>query len=153
MSRDRIANNFTLKPIGIVHSGFQTSEEIKVSQKARGEIEIYPEYEPGLKNIDGFSHLIVIWGFHLSDEEKLTAHPPYYPQQERGVFATRSPHRPNRLGLTIVRLLSREGRLLQVEGLDMAEGSPVFDLKPYTPKDQILETKFGWLDSVEGETT
>jgi len=150
---DRTSNSFILKPIGIVHSGFQTPEEIRSSQKVKGEIEIYPEYEPGLKDIDGFSHLIVIWGFHLSDEEKLTAHPPYYPQQERGVFATRSPHRPNRLGLTIVRLLRREGRFLQVKGLDMAERSPVFDLKPYTPKDQILEAKFGWLDSADGETT
>jgi len=153
MSKNKAANNFILKPIGIVHSGFQTSEEIKVSQKARGEIEIYPEYEPGLKDIDGFSHLFVIWGFHLSEGDKLTAHPPYYPRQERGVFATRSPHRPNRSGLTIVKLLKREGRFLRVEGLDMAEGSPVFDLKPYTPKDQILEAKFGWLDSADGETT
>ncbi len=153
MSSDRTANCFTLKPIGIVHSGIRTTEQIGDSGKARGEIEIYPEYEPGLKDIDGFSHLFVIWGFHLSEGDKLTAHPPYYPYRERGVFATRSPHRPNRLGLTIVRLLRRKGGFLQVKGLDMAEGSPVFDLKPYTSRDQKLEAKFGWLDSVEGETT
>jgi len=148
---DRTTNNFILKPIGIVHSGFITPQEVSASQKAQGEIEIYPEFEPGLKDIDGFSHLFVIWGFHLSDEEKLRAHPPYYPYQERGVFATRSPHRPNRLGLTIVKLLKREGRFLKVEGLDMVEGSPIFDLKPYTLRDQKLEARFGWLDSVDSD--
>jgi tRNA-Thr(GGU) m(6)t(6)A37 methyltransferase TsaA len=153
MVTDKTANNFILKPIGIIHSGFRTTEQIRSSQKVRGEIEVYPEYEPGLKDIDGFSHLFVIWGFHLSDEERLTAHPPYYPRQERGVFATRSPRRPNRLGLTVVRLLKREGRFLKVKGLDMAAGSPLFDLKPYTPKDQISEARFGWLDSVEGGET
>ena len=135
----------------MVHSGIRTTEQIGDSGKTKGEIEVYPQYEPGLKDIDGFSHLFVIWGFHLSDEEKLRAHPPYHPYQERGVFATRSPHRPNRLGLTIVKLLKREGRFLKVEGLDMVEGSPVFDLKPYTPRDRKLEARFGWLDSVEGE--
>jgi len=151
MSLGRTANRFILKPIGIVHSGIRTTEQIGDSGKIRGKIEVYLEYEPGLKDIDGFSHLFVIWGFHLSDEQRLTAHPPYYPYQERGVFATRSPQRPNRLGLTIVRLLKREGRFLQVEGLDMAEGSPIFDIKPYIPKDQKLEAKFGWLDSVDDD--
>ncbi len=149
----KTTTNFILKPIGIVHSGIRTTEQIGDSGKIRGEIEVYPEYEPGLRDIDGFSHLFVIWGFHLSDEERVTAHPPYYPYRERGIFATRSPHRPNRLGLTVVRLLKREDRFLQVEGLDMAERSPVFDLKPYTSRDQKLEAKFGWLDLAEGETT
>ncbi len=149
MSADKTSTSFILKPIGIVHSGFITPQEVSASQKAKGEIEVYPEYEPGLKDIDGFSHLFVIWGFHLSDEEKLTAHPPYHPRKERGVFATRSPHRPNRLGLTIVKLLKREGRFLKVDGLDMVEGSPIFDLKPYTLRDQKSEAKFGWLNNVD----
>ena len=133
------------KPIGIVHSSFKKSEDIDVRIFAHppgfdqilGELEIFKEYEEGLKDIDGFSHLIVIYAFHKSEGYKLHTKP-LLNDESRGVFSTRSPHRPNPLGLTVVRVLKRDGHILKVSGIDMLEGTPILDIKPDTSEDQKL---------------
>jgi len=145
--------NFTFKPIGLVHSPFKTKEDVpggrntddKGFESVEGTLEIFPEYEEGLEDIEGYSHLIVIFVFHQSGPGTLKSHPPH-DGKERGVFATRSFHRPNPLGLTIVCLLGREGRFLKVRGVDMVEGTPILDIKPYTPRDCKKDARFGWLE-------
>jgi len=137
------ASFFRYQAIGVVHSPFKSPEEIPVERNAspggfddvRGEIEIDPDFAAGLKDIDGFSHLFVLFAFHRTTASKLQAKPPF-DTEVRGIFATRSPHRPNALGLTIVKLEGRKGRILRVSGLDMIEGTPILDIKPYTERDR-----------------
>ena len=138
------------KPIGIVHSPFKEPKEVPKESKdidrAKGSIEVAHEYAKGLKDIEGFSHIFVISHFHLSKDHPLTVKP-YWDDELRGVFATRSPSRPNPIGVSIVRLTKREGNVLHVQGLDMVEGTPVLDIKPYVSKfDQEGVTKAGWLE-------
>ena len=148
--------DYSFKPIGLVHSPFQKIEEVPREknlhpegfQSIQGTLEIFPEFAAGLEEIDGFTYLYVIFVFHQALEKKLISHPPH-DGQPRGVFATRSPRRPNPLGLTIVRLLSREGRFLHVQEIDMIEGTPILDIKPYTPKDIKSDARFGWLEKFQ----
>jgi tRNA-Thr(GGU) m(6)t(6)A37 methyltransferase TsaA len=143
---------FNFKPIGIVHSPFKKKEDISKKRSAdpqgfsgvRGEIEIFPDFIPGLSDVSGFSHLIVIFVFHRSHGKKLFAHPPLG-DKKRGVFATRSPIRPNPLGMTIVRLHQITSGILTVSGIDMIEGTPVLDIKPYTTRDIKTDIRIGWL--------
>jgi tRNA-Thr(GGU) m(6)t(6)A37 methyltransferase TsaA len=143
---------FNFKPIGIVHSPFKKKEDISKKRSAdpqgfsgvRGEIEIFPDFIPGLSDVSGFSHLIVIFVFHRSHGKKLFAHPPLG-DKKRGVFATRSPIRPNPLGMTIVRLHQINSGILTVSGIDMIEGTPVLDIKPYTIRDIKTDIRIGWL--------
>jgi len=145
-------SSFSFKPIGVVHSPFKKKEDIDPQRNAdphgfdgvEGELEIFPEFEPGLKDIDGFSHLLIIFAFHQAGESKLRAKPPL-DDTVRGIFATRSPHRPNPIGLTALRLLGRTKNILRVSGLDMIEGTPILDIKPYTAKDQKSDVKTGWI--------
>jgi tRNA-Thr(GGU) m(6)t(6)A37 methyltransferase TsaA len=146
--------SFCLKPIGVVHSPFKTNEDIDPGRCAdprgfdaiRGELEIFKEYEEGLKDTEGFSHLIVICVFHKSGGYQLLAKP-FLDNQLRGVFSTRSPHRPNPLGLTVVRVIGREGNILRVSGIDMLEGTPILDIKPYTSRDKKSPIRLGWFES------
>lgn len=141
------------KPVGIVHSPFKVREDIKKARcidpkgfdSVRGELEIFPEFSEGLRDIDGFSHIILIFSFHKAENHRLYAHPPF-DGQERGVFSTRSPSRPNSIGMTVLRLLKRKGNVLRVSGVDMIEGTPILDIKPYTPREQKPDAKFGWLE-------
>jgi tRNA-Thr(GGU) m(6)t(6)A37 methyltransferase TsaA len=139
-------------PIGVVHTPFTETKQIPkgpdATHEAEGVIEVNPELEPGLQDIEGFSHLYVIWVFHRATGVDLFAAPPW-DDRPHGVFATRSPRRPNPIGLTVVELLRRDGRRLHVRGVDMLDGSPVLDLKPYLssiPPDRIRR---GWLAEVE----
>jgi tRNA-Thr(GGU) m(6)t(6)A37 methyltransferase TsaA len=140
------------RPIGTVHSPFKGREDIPrarcIDQQGfddvQGELEIFKEFEEGLQDIDGFSHIILLFAFHKSEQRSLIAHPPYDGQQ-RGVFSTRSPHRPNPLGATVLKLFGRKGNVLKVSGIDMIEGTPILDIKPYTPRDQKSDARFGWL--------
>ncbi len=142
-----------LKPIGIVHSPFKKKEDIEAEKFAHpqgfdsieGELEIFKEYEPGLKDTEGFSHLIVIFAFHESEGYRLHTKP-FLDDTLRGLFSTRSPHRPNPIGLTVVKVVARKGNMLHVKGIDMIEGTPILDLKPYTPRDQKPSIKCGWLE-------
>ena len=140
--------------IGIVHSPYTNTADIPkglgAEHEAEGVIEIRPEFEPGLQDIEGFSHLYVIWIFDRADESSLIAYPPS-DDRPHGVFATRSPQRPNPIGLTVVSLLARDGRNLRVRGVDMLDGTPVVDIKPYlsnVPADQLRR---GWLEEAERE--
>ena len=115
---------------------------------AEGTLEIRPELEPGLTDIEGFSHLFIIWVFHRSDGPALLATPPI-DNREHGVFATRSPQRPNPIGLTVVELLGREGSRLLVKGVDMLDGTPILDIKPYLSGVPVEKLKRGWLAEAE----
>jgi len=142
-----------IKPIGIVHSPFKKTEDIEPGKYAyprgfdsiQGELEIFKEFEDGLKDIEGFSHLIVIFAFHKSEGFKLHTKP-LLDDILRGVFSTRSSHRPNPIGITVVNVRERKGNILKVSGVDMIEGTPILDIKPYTPRDQKSSIKLGWLD-------
>lgn len=146
------------KPIGVVHSPFKTKQDIDPMKYAnkdgfdhiQGEIEIFEEYADGLKDTEGYSHLIVLFAFHKSEAFRLHTKP-LLDDVLRGVFSTRSPHRPNPIGLTIVKVLERIGPILRVAGIDMIEGTPVLDIKPYTPRDQKSDIRIGWLTGkIEG---
>jgi tRNA-Thr(GGU) m(6)t(6)A37 methyltransferase TsaA len=140
----------SIKPIGVIHSPFQNREDIKSKKQTskvedfHGELEIFKEFEPGLEDIDGFSHLIIIFEFHKSRQRNLYAHPPH-DRKKRGVFSTRSPNRPNPIGMTIVKLQKREGNVIKVSGIDMLDGTPILDIKPYTQRDLKQNASFGWL--------
>lgn len=148
-----MAASFRFTPIGIVHSQFKNKDDIPVERNVapngfddvEGTIEIFREFAAGLKDVDGFSHLVVIFVFHQAGEGKLLTRPPF-DGRLRGVFSSRSPHRPNPLGMTIVRLLGRNKNILKVAGLDMVEGTPVLDIKPYLRKDRKQGMKTGWMN-------
>jgi len=141
------------KPIGIVHSPFKKTEDIELQRQARtrgfddvaGELEIFDDYKEGLKDIEGFSHIILLFAFHQAKGFKLRTRPPFE-KRLRGLFSTRSPHRPNPLGMTVVKLVQRKGNILKVRGVDMIEGTPILDIKPYTPRDRKSRIRVGWLE-------
>jgi tRNA-Thr(GGU) m(6)t(6)A37 methyltransferase TsaA len=139
---------FTPQPIGFVSSSYKSTGEIPkglgAKHEAQGTLRILPEFEAGLTDIEGFSHLIVIWEFDRSSGLELLGTPPS-DNRPHGVFATRSPRRPNPLGLTVVELLRREGIMLQVRGLDMLDGTPILDIKPYLSSIPMEKLRRGWL--------
>ncbi len=140
---------FSYTPIGILRTPSKTPESIPKSMGvppvAEGVIELDPVYEEGLLDIEGFSHLLVIVAFHLSKTKPLRVTPPGQ-VKERGVFATRSPHRPNAIGVLTVELLSRQGTKLHIHGVDVADGTPVLDIKPYLHHfDCRPEAGIGWI--------
>lgn len=139
-----------LKAIGIAHTPFANPGDVERPQSARGRVEIFSRYADGLKDIDGFSHIILIWLFHKSKGTELQCCPTRYRiPPPRGLFATRSPFRVNPIGLTVVKLLEREGSVLHVKGVDMIEGTPVLDIKPYTRRDRKSNISAGWLDEAK----
>ena len=138
------------KPIGIIHSPYKKSGEPPpqgaLRPEVEGLIEVFPEYQEGLKDIEGFSHLIILYFFHLSRDYSLLAKP-YMDDTPRGIFSIRSPHRPNPIGLSVVRLLGREKNVLRVSEIDILDGTPLLDIKPYVPRfDCRTEAKMGWLE-------
>jgi tRNA-Thr(GGU) m(6)t(6)A37 methyltransferase TsaA len=144
---------FTAQPIGFIHSPYHETSAIPKGLGARhdaeGAIELLREYERGLADIEGFSHLFVLWEFDRAEGFDLIANPPSDAARPHGVFATRSPRRPNPIGLTVVELLRREGTSLRVRGVDMLDGTPVLDIKPYlssVPPQKLLR---GWLAEAE----
>jgi tRNA-Thr(GGU) m(6)t(6)A37 methyltransferase TsaA len=146
------ARTIVLEPIGVVRSPYTTTGEVPkglgAQQDAAGVIEVRPEFEEGLKDIEGFSHLYVIWIFDRTQGSALIAYPPS-DDRPHGVFATRSPQRPNPIGLTVVRLLGRDGPNLRVHGVDMLDGTPVIDIKPYLSSVPGDELRRGWLEEAE----
>jgi tRNA-Thr(GGU) m(6)t(6)A37 methyltransferase TsaA len=143
------------RPIGFVRSPFTETAQIPrgvgSTHVSEGTIEILPELGEGLQDIEGFSHLYVIWLFHKISGYDLVSHPPS-DDRPHGVFATRSPRRPNPIGLTVVRLLERKGTSLRVRGVDMLDGTPVLDLKPYLSSVPPEELRRGWVADVEART-
>lgn len=138
---------FELKQIGVVHSDFTSREELAQSNKDENiaEIEISAEYEDGLDDIEGFSHIILLCWMHKSTFHSLKVQPLYHPEKLRGIFATRHPDRPNPIAMTVLELLERRGNILKVRGIDMLDGTPVLDVKPYSRRDKKDKTVFGWL--------
>ena len=141
-----------MEPIGYIRSPYRETREIPkgcgAKHEAEGVLEILPEFEAGLLDIEGFSHLYVIWQFHRSDGYDLASKPPI-DDRVHGVFATRSPRRPNPIALTVVELLGRDGRELRVRGVDMLDGTPILDIKPYLssiPEDRLRR---GWIAEAE----
>jgi tRNA-Thr(GGU) m(6)t(6)A37 methyltransferase TsaA len=141
-----------MQPIGIIRSPYTETSQIPkgcgARHEAEGTLEILPEFEQGLTDIEGFSHLYVIWVFHKSEGYELLGTPPA-DTTPHGVFATRSPRRPNPIGLTVVRLLGRVGSNLRVAGVDMLDGTPILDIKPYLTSIPMEELRRGWLAEAE----
>jgi len=139
------------KPIGIIHSPYKKMKGTPIqsfaAKEIEGTIEIFPEYMEGLSDLDGFSHIQLLFYFHLSKKFKLKVKP-YMDDQFRGVFATRAPSRPNSIGLSIVNLIKIEGNILYIKNMDMIEGTPLLDIKPYVSKfDDANVKKIGWLEN------
>jgi tRNA-Thr(GGU) m(6)t(6)A37 methyltransferase TsaA len=142
----------TLDPIGTIRSPYTEATQIPkgpgAAHHADGVLELRPEFEPGLDDIEGFSHLFVIWLFDRVDGYDLVAMPPT-DDRPHGVFATRSPRRPNPIGLTVVELLGRDGPRLRVRGIDMLDGTPILDIKPYLSSVPVENIRRGWLAEAE----
>ena len=152
MSRERGLRMFSMRPIGYVRSPYEEAREVPrglgTKHSAEGILEINPELELGLTDIEGFSHLFVIWAFDRSGDFELIGRPPS-DDRPHGVFATRSPKRPNPIGLTVVELVRRDGPRLYVRGVDMLDQTPILDIKPYlsgVPQEQLRR---GWLAEAE----
>ena len=141
---------FVMRPIGIIHSPFEEKEQMPIQasrSQAIGMAEVYPEFTDGLQDIEGFSHLILIYAFHRSAGYVLRVKP-FLDDQERGLFSTRYPRRPNPIGLSIVHLLTRQTNTLTFEGVDVLNGTPLLDIKPYVPDfDQRTEVRTGWYET------
>jgi tRNA (adenine37-N6)-methyltransferase len=145
-------NAFPMQPIGYVKSPYKDAREVPrglgTKHSADGILEIKPELELGLTDIEGFSHLFVIWAFDRSEGFELVGTPPS-DNRPHGVFATRSPKRPNPIGLTVVELLRREGPRLHVRGVDMLDCTPILDIKPYLSNVSPEHLRRGWLAEAE----
>jgi tRNA-Thr(GGU) m(6)t(6)A37 methyltransferase TsaA len=143
---------FSSQPIGFVSSPYKDTKEIPkgfgVKHEADGLLKILPDFELGLTDIEGFSHLIILWEFDRSQGFQLLGTPPI-DDRPHGVFATRSPRRPNPIGLTVVELRRREGSELHVHGVDMLDGTPILDIKPYLSSIPAEKLRRGWLAEAE----
>jgi tRNA-Thr(GGU) m(6)t(6)A37 methyltransferase TsaA len=144
---------FEMRPIGFVRSPYSEKAQIPkgpgAQHRAEGTLELLPELAPGLQDIEGFSHLFVLWVFDRAEGYDLTARVPLDEQTPHGVFASRSPRRPNPIGLTVVELLGREGATLKLRGLDMLDGTPVLDVKPYLSSVAPDALRRGWVEQAE----
>ena len=138
----------SLKPIGVIYTPFKDRKETPIQpfkSKAIGRIEVFRKYQQGLKDIEGFSHIILIYNFHRSKGYKLLV-TPFLDSELRGLFATRYPRRPNQIGITVVKLLSRKNNILIVKGIDIIDRTPLLDIKPYVPEFAVkTKVKVGWL--------
>jgi tRNA-Thr(GGU) m(6)t(6)A37 methyltransferase TsaA len=146
----------TFHPIGVIHSEHFIPQATPIqpayAKDCEGYAEIFPEFAEGLRDLEGFSHIYLMYHFHKSESAKLIVKP-FLQDIEHGVFATRSPHRPNAIGLSVVELLRREGNMLYLSGVDILDGTPLLDIKPYTVKfDLIKTTRNGWQDEVNEAT-
>ena len=141
---------YTVKPIGVIHTPFKEARGVpiqaSVAKDVEGVVEVYPEYVDGLKDLDGFSHIILIYYFHLIKEYSLVVKP-YLDTDLRGLFSTRAPSRPNPIGLSVVRLMEVKGNILHVRDVDIVDETPLLDIKPYIPEFDVRENvRIGWLE-------
>lgn len=146
-----------LKPIGIIHSPFKTLSGMPIQPAGaagvEGTIELFEEYHAGLKDLDGFSHIILLYHFHGSQGFNLHV-VPFMDPEPRGVFATRAPKRPNPIGLSVVQLEKIEGNLLHIRNVDILDGTPLLDIKPYVPGfDAQGAIRCGWLEQAKASVS
>lgn len=144
------------KPIGVIRSEHTVADKTPIqpvyAKGCMGQAEVFEEYAEGLADLDGFSHIYLIYHFHLAPPLKLRARP-FLQDAERGIFAIRGPARPNPIGLSVVELLRIEGCILHFNGADILDGTPLLDIKPYTAKFDLHEVrKSGWQDDVDDDT-
>ncbi len=137
------------KPIGVIHSPFRQAKGTPIQPRSaegvKGTVEMFPEYIDGLKDLDEFSHIILVYHFHLSRQPSLVVKP-FMDDETHGVFATRAPSRPNPIGISTVRLLKIEGNILHIQDVDIIDGTPLLDIKPYVPEfDDRKPAEIGWL--------
>lgn len=140
----------TLKPIGVIRSPFKLNVGTPIQPEGGKDIEavveVFPEFVPGLEDLDGFSHIILVYYFHLCDVTYLKVKP-FLDEEERGVFATRAPVRPNHIGISVVRLDHIEGNHLHIRDVDLLDDTPVLDIKPHIPRLEMPgPTSIGWLE-------
>jgi tRNA-Thr(GGU) m(6)t(6)A37 methyltransferase TsaA len=138
------------KPIGVICSPFKEPKGTPIQPSAasdvEGIVEVFPKYADGLKDLDGFSHVILLYHFHLSKETSLEVKP-YMDEQRHGVFATRAPSRPNSIGISVVRLVKIERNVLHVQNVDIVDRTPLLDIKPYVPDFDVKDVqRTGWLE-------
>jgi len=147
---------FSPQPIGHIRTPYNDTKQIPkglgAKHDAEGVLEILPQFAAGLTDVEGFSHLFVLWVFDRSDGFDLVGTPPI-DQRPHGVFATRSPRRPNPIGLTVVELLRREGGSVHVRGVDMLDGTPLLDIKPYLSSVPPEKLRRGWLADAEARSS
>lgn len=142
--------SITIKPIGIINTPYKEPKGIPIQGKFEkgviGTVRLFPEYRAGLKDIEGFSHLILIYHFNRSKEERLTGKP-FLEDVEHGIFAIRSPHRPNHIGFSIVKIKKVKGKTITFSEVDILDGTPLLDIKPYVKHfDSRGKVKNGWID-------
>jgi tRNA-Thr(GGU) m(6)t(6)A37 methyltransferase TsaA len=150
MPKGESMNETKYKPIGIIHSPFKEPRGTPIqpagAKGIKGTVEIFPEYAGGLKDIGGFSHIILLYHFHLSKGPALIVKP-YMDSEAHGVFAMRGPSRPNPIGISVVGLVRVEGNMLHIQDVDIVDGTPLLDIKPYVPEFDIREVeRIGWLE-------
>ncbi|NLF72577.1 MAG: tRNA (N6-threonylcarbamoyladenosine(37)-N6)-methyltransferase TrmO [Candidatus Anammoximicrobium sp.] len=144
------------EPIGVIRSGHTEPEKTPIqpvyAKGCEGRAEVFAEFAAGLSDVDGFSHIYLVYHMHKTGRPRLTVKP-FLQDVERGVFATRAPCRPNAIGLSIVKLVRREGNILYLDAVDVLDGTPLLDIKPYTAKFDCFETtRNGWQDEVDEQT-
>lgn len=150
------ADVVTFRPIGVIRSEHRRAEETPIQPRyapgCLGRIELQAEFADGLDDLEGFSHLYLIYVLHRAGPMQLRVRP-FLQDVDRGIFATRAPVRPNPIGLSLVRLVAREGAILRVDGIDVLDGTPLLDLKPYAPRyDAVENARGGWTDAIDEET-
>jgi tRNA-Thr(GGU) m(6)t(6)A37 methyltransferase TsaA len=145
-------NEWKMRPIGYIRSSYTDTKQVPkglgTKHTLEGTLDVLPEFEEGLLDIEGYSHLFILWVFHRGRGYELIGRPPT-DNRPHGVFSTRSPRRPNAIGLTVVELLKREGPILHLRGVDMLDGTPVLDIKPYTSSIPMDKLRRGWLEEAE----
>jgi tRNA-Thr(GGU) m(6)t(6)A37 methyltransferase TsaA len=145
-------DEWSMRPIGYIRSPYTDTQQVPKGLGAKhvmeGVLEVLPEFEKGLQDIGGFSHLMILWVFHRAQGCELVGKTPA-DDMPHGVFSTRSPRRPNPIGLTTVELVRREGASLYLRGIDMLDGTPVLDIKPYTSSIPMEQLRRGWLEEAE----
>ncbi len=145
-----------IEPVGIIRTPYKTVADGVPIQGARhphteGRVELYEPYHEGLLHLEGFSHVYLLYFFHWSQKTAIRACP-YAEDVEHGIFAIRSPHRPNHIGMTLVRLAEVGEKSLVVKGVDMLDGTPLLDIKPYSPAfDAAVDVRTGWMEKAAGE--
>jgi len=152
---DRGNRSIVYQPIGVVHTPHvdpsKTPIQPRYAEGIQGTVEVFPEFEDGLKDIEGFSHVVLLYHLHRAKKARLTV-VPYLDDTPRGVFATRAPSRPNPIGMSVVRLLRREGRILHIENVDILDGTPLLDIKPHIARFGVADSvRSGWQENIDEE--